>query len=357
MSQPHRDSTQPVRSQAELAELVGYSRVTVSKALSGHPGVLPETRQKIVRKAEEVGYRPSAAARAMRSGRLGQVALVCPVHPPDCYMPPALLRGLHRALCDHDMLMLLAEVDGQLSTAADVDHQSCAEELPRLLREVSVDGLLVEAIHASDQLRQRVNQMHLPAIWLNGGDGHDCVSPDCASAGRIAADHFWSLGHRHVGVLSFPSPWAPHADRRIDAFAQAIRQRGGRVTVPPDSPRPMREASVQIRQEAAGALLDRDDRPTAVLADGNAALCPLFSTAAARGLALARDLSVVVLDDRQPVEMAVDAALLRIPYAQVGAEACRMLIDRLSNGDQPLESRSVPFEPIEPGATCGPPGN
>src|SRR5262245_58072198 len=62
----------------DIAEDLGVSLVTVSKVLRNHPDISEETRERVLRRIEELNYRPNFAARALVTGKTHMIGLVVP---------------------------------------------------------------------------------------------------------------------------------------------------------------------------------------------------------------------------------------------------------------------------------------
>src|SRR5262249_14722657 len=89
---------------ATIAAHMGLSRATVTHVLNGRgteQRIRPETQQRVLEVARELGYRPNASARAVRAGRFGSVALI--QSQLGEYLPPELLYGLTTAMAARDV--------------------------------------------------------------------------------------------------------------------------------------------------------------------------------------------------------------------------------------------------------------
>src|SRR5579863_8762878 len=96
---------------ASIAAHMGLSRATVTHVLNGHgteQRIRPQTQQRVLEVARELGYRPNASARAMRAGRFGSVALI--QSQLGEYLPSELLYGLTTAMVARDVRLMLTHV-------------------------------------------------------------------------------------------------------------------------------------------------------------------------------------------------------------------------------------------------------
>jgi len=334
-----------------VAEASGFSQPTVSQVLTGKGDrYSAQTRARIEAAAAKLGYRPNAAARAIRSQSSATIGLLIGTHAGRSTLPPLMLGGLQEALRDRDLnLMVLSLDDDQLADET---------RLPRLLREVTCDGLLIDYTHGiPDALPGVLERFHIPAIWINCDRPRNCVRPDDRQGGRAATDYLLSLGHTRIAYADYthgPDHTHPHysvIDRELgyrDAMQAAgltpdVQRGDGGFNVP----RPERVAFTS-------RWLNSPDRPTAILGYADTTVVPIYVAAASLGLDLPGDLSLMSFGD-EPAPTLGMLTTMRVPAATIGREAVRLLHDQLSEPrDRPAVA--VPFE-LEPGETAGPPAN
>jgi DNA-binding LacI/PurR family transcriptional regulator len=174
----------PVRTMADLAERLGVSAITVSRALRDSPSVTPETRARIQAAAQELGYRFNHSARNLRLRRTHTIAVVVEMQPnadrpiSDPY-PLQLLGGIAQELTTRGLSMLLAPLERV--AAGDVAADGV------ILLGQGLDGSAVAAIDRSG----------LPAVvWGAGIDGRVVVGSDNVHGGKQAAEHLLHLQRR-----------------------------------------------------------------------------------------------------------------------------------------------------------------
>ena len=162
---------------ATIAAHIGLSRATVTHVLNGRAmeqRISPETQQRVLDAARELGYRANASARAVRAGRFGSVALI-QSHLGQ-YLPPELLFGLTTAIAARDLNLILNEVAN-----VDASGESYVEHM---MRKLSVDGVLVNRHGASPPpFLNQLRKLHIPAIFLNSKQDFDCIYPDDLEGG------------------------------------------------------------------------------------------------------------------------------------------------------------------------------
>ncbi|EHS51667.1 transcriptional regulator, LacI family [Rhizobium sp. PDO1-076] len=171
----------PGSSLAHIAEALGVSVATVSNALSGKGRVSPELIARVRSKAAELGYVPSQAGRALRTGRTGVLGLVLP----DIANPlfPQIAQAIDYAASKAGYGVLIADSRG------DVAMQT--EAINRLI-ERGVDGIVIVPRRGT-----RISDVGCPiAVIDSPSTPGNTVSADHWQGGQILVDHLGALGHR-----------------------------------------------------------------------------------------------------------------------------------------------------------------
>jgi LacI family transcriptional regulator len=330
---------------------MGVSRATVTHVLNGKAvemRIRPETQRRVLEVAQELGYRANTAARAIRAGRFGNIALVQSLL--GQYLPNELLCGLTQAIADKDLHLVLTQVPDAV-----IEEESY---LPHTLRDLSVDGVLINR-HVGPTLPylERIHRLRIPAVFLNVKQEFDCVYPDDCAGGRMATEFLLRLGHERIAYVDTEEPRNKHyskEDRRF-GYEQVMRSAGkpARVYFLPHDWQVAGQPSVDQRMESARLLLARDDRPTAVIAYELAEAMSVVRAAYVLGLRIPEDLSLIQfhhgVDDRffVPIHTVSNA------MEQVGRKAVDMLLEKIERPDVPMPARVVPVAMME-GATCLP---
>jgi LacI family transcriptional regulator len=170
----------------QIATDMSVSVATVSNALTGKGRVSSEMVERIRQRASDLGYRPSLAGRALRSGQSGILGLVMP----DLTNPlfPRIAQNLSLIADDRQLGILIADSRGNPGEQM--------QAIERLL-DRGVDGLLIVPQKGTAPGMQRV-----PTVIINTpSDPDNTVSADHAGGGRLIAEHIVELGHRHVVLL------------------------------------------------------------------------------------------------------------------------------------------------------------
>ncbi|MBO0883924.1 MAG: LacI family DNA-binding transcriptional regulator [Mycobacterium sp.] len=261
----------------DVARVSGVHPSTVSRALSAPDLVNAATRARVLSVADQLGYQPNRAARALITGRTHNVGLiVADIANP--FFPPLIKAAEHRArLRGHHLFI------------ADTDEDPAAEEeLVRTLTQ-QVDGLLLCSPRLSNT---RINALRtqVPMVVVNRSvPGLSSVLTNVAGGARQAIEHLVRLGHREIAFLAGPrGSWTNREIRR----AASVAARAEATTVTPVGPNNPTEDG-----GAAAADMVLATKASAVLAYNDLMAIGLIEAVTARGVQVPEQLSVIGFDD------------------------------------------------------------
>ncbi|WP_233275954.1 LacI family DNA-binding transcriptional regulator [Isoptericola variabilis] len=333
-----------------MAEHARVSRQTVSNVLNSPEIVRPETRERVLRAIEELGYRPNVVARQLRTRRSSVLGL---------RMPPAS-DGISGQVLDRFLHALTDEAQRaglrvMLFTAEDDDAE--IREYQTLRATTGIDGFVLANTHAGDPRTQWLCDHDVPFVtvgrpWDDGGapgastsddglphkvDDHPWVDIDGRAGTRAATQHLLDAGHRRVAFLGWPEG-SGVGDDRLAGWLETLTDAG----LAGDAVVQRTEDSVAMGAAAANRVLRDDDVTALVCVSDSIALGAL---AAARELAASRpDRAPVAITgfDDTPVARAVDLTSVAQPVADVAARAIELLRGQLdARPDSPDASTGV----------------
>jgi LacI family transcriptional regulator len=331
--------------QRQIAQRLGVSQRTVSVAFSGSGRVGAETRRKIIETAAAMGYRPNAAAVAMRNGRFGAIGMLSSSRVSEAVVHPSTLWAVQEELSSRNMLLTMSVMPDRRLT----DEQF----LPSVLRQWSVDGLLVSyTYNAPAELVPMLQRHQTPAIWVNCRLADDCVHPDDYLAGRMAAEALLTRGHKHLGYIGFrPAESHYSASDRKQGFDDAVRAGGARgVHMSLGGAEPGTTAVLS----AVTAWLALADRPTGIVTYGEDEAGLVLLAARTLGLAMPGDLSLMCVRNGSALMCGVAVSGMETRHGPVGHLAVEQLLKKIQAPSQKLEPVVVAPRPLD-GQTLGPP--
>lgn len=338
-----------------VADRVGVSRMTVSNAFSRPDQLSAELRVRILKVADELGYAgPDPAGRSLARGTTGTIGV--------------LWTGrLRYSLTDEISARFLGAVADELAPtglALTLLGLGVYDDVVPA-RDVAMDGAIVYTADPDSDAVGWLRRRGLPLVYVDtdAPDGVPTVRVDDRGGAAMAASHLLDLGHRRIGIISAelgPTGLvAPGAAPDPATMKRVGRERllGWRDTVRRAGVEPLLAAQENGYEDARGAataLLDRPDRPTAVLCLSDLVANDVARAAEALGLHVPTDVSIVGFDDhplatritpplttvRQDVDAKGHAAASALRAAITGAEA---------------ESVLLPVELVVRGSTAPPP--
>ena len=326
---------------ADVAGKAGVSVATVSRHMRGQR---VRAAERIESAISHLRYRPSPAARSLKSGKTGAIALVVP----DVTNPffAAVVRGAESITAQSGHTIFLANTD-------ESDDRE-TEIIDNLLSRV--DGMLLAPASENDPNPERLADAGIPTVFIDrevpSSGGFDSVLIDNHGGARSAVDHLLGAGHRRIATIAGSVESTP-GRLRLDGYRDAIIEAG--IELPPDF---VREGGFKEHGGYQGMmqLLALPDPPTAVFVANNMMTIGVLRAIKHIGVRIPDDLSVVGFDDH-PFSEILDPPLTVIdrPMEQQGALAMRMLVSRM-NGTVPATPRQVVLDThLIERASCGPP--
>lgn len=316
---------------ADVARRAGVSPAAVSFAVNGRPGVGEQTRARILETAKELGWHPSASARALTEARARTIGLVLARQTEELEADSFFVRflaGIERTLAaaDYALLLHLVPLAGSEKTLGAYE---------RLAAGGRVDGFLLTDPELGDPRLHLLQAAGLPVVVagrLEPDSPFPWVETDHDTGMIEAVEHLVSLGHERIGFLGGGKTYE-HVQRRLWRWREALRAAG----LPSG---PVVHAGGDSNA-AAGRVLE--DGPTAVTCTSDTLALALVAAARGRGLAVPEDLSVIGFDDSVLAALSSPALTsVRVDYAEFGAAAAAALLARI-DGEEPLA-----YEPSRP---------
>jgi DNA-binding LacI/PurR family transcriptional regulator len=325
--------------QADVARIAGVSQTTVSLVLNGAGGaqhrVGAEVRDRVRRAIEMTGYAANPVAQSLAGGRSSIIGVytyepVFPVSAGNFYHP--FLEGM-----EHEAQRL--GVDLLLFT-------SMAEAETRLvngsgLRRLRVaDGCVLLGRHSRPEDLDELLRQDFPFAFVGRREAHGGAVPFAGAAYAEATEqvvrHLLELGHRRVALVTSFTGHESVEDR-----ARGYRRAMATAHLQP--------VTFELGDRPVGdlleSLLDSGMTATAVSADLAA---PLRLAALERGLSVPGDLSVARLGDPEdPEPVVVDWTGFVIPRQEMGAEALRIVMRQLTQGDDADLQTLIPCTVVE----------
>jgi LacI family transcriptional regulator len=275
----------------DIARQSGVSLATVSLVLRDKPGINTETRQRVLDVARALGYRRRLQVDLEAAQSLQQVGLLIKGRtydqPQTNNFYAAVMAGIDAA-CRRQQINLL------FATLA-VDSDNRPQELPRMLLEDHLDGLLLVGAFVDSTITRLMERRTTPTVLVDAYAAekrYDSVVSDNVRGAYEATAHLIAHGHRHIGLVgSLPDAYPSIAERRR-GYLQALHDHGIPTPYFADSHIEHLQAA-----EAAVELLRRSPQITALFCCNDITAIAVMQAAQALGRTVPDDLSIIGFDD------------------------------------------------------------
>lgn len=329
----------------DIARHVGVSKSAVSFALNGKPGVSEATRERILAAAEELGWLPSSAARALSGPRANVVGLVLARNPSLLAAEPYFVRLIAGMETE-----LRADQTGLLLQMVGEEPELELEVYRRWWSQRQVDGVILLDLRVRDRRAALLTSLGLPAVMLGRmrDSGLPSVWVDARPAMRAAVGHLADLGHRRIARVTGPRTFV-HTRERDTAYRDSARRLGLESAVSAEA-----DYSGEQGARVTRALLDSSDRPTAIIFDNDVMAVSAIGVAHNLGIHIPGELSIVAWDDSPLCELPhPPLTAMRLDITNLGAAAVRSLRTAI-DGEQPPSTRFGTWELVERASTAPP---
>ncbi|MBL8572573.1 MAG: LacI family DNA-binding transcriptional regulator [Hyphomicrobiaceae bacterium] len=303
---------------------LGLSITTVSRALADYSDVARDTKERVRAEAERIGYQPNQFARRLQKGKSDGIAFVIPGGPTE-FEDPAFTQviagiGARLAETNYDLIVLAAE-----------PGEAEARVYQRLVDGRRCDGVVLARARKDDPRPKFLERRGLPAVWFgppHEEGSHASVDIDQAATFGRATERLLRLGHRRIALIAPPEELSIQAPR-VAGYEQAVRAAGL-------TPRTVHASMLTEPAgfDAASALLDGRDPPTAIICATDTVAVGAYRGARRRGLAIGSDISIIGFGD-YPTAHGLEPALttLRFPAREMVRRTVEILIEQIETGE------------------------
>jgi LacI family transcriptional regulator len=336
--------TSSVTTLRDVAQRAGVHAGTASRALNPETRSLvnAETAKRVMRAADELGYRPNPIARGLKTNRTFTIGVLVP----DLTNPlfPPIVRSIEDAL---------AEV-GYTAVLANSDNDPEKERLHfETMKARQVEGFIMATAERDHPLIEDAIAADVPIVLVNrtvDSERAFAVINDDRKGTALAVDHLFGLGHRRIAHVVGPERYSTGRARHW-GFIEAMRALG----LGPDRSI-IRFTETFTEREGARVfkdVLDGEHEFTAVVAGNDLLAIGCYDVLADVGLRCPEDISIVGFNDIPLMDkLQPPLTTVRVPHYELGLRATELVLKRLQ--DPSLEPVTVLLEPelVVRGSTC-----
>ena len=332
----------------EVAKAAGVSVTTVSHALNDATSsrVNPQTQQHVRAVAKDLGYAPNRLASGLRNQRsqiLGLVSDEITTTP----FAGAMIRGAQDAAYERGYVLMV------VNSGRDLELEN--REI-RTLQQHQVDGIVYARMyHQGVSLPEELGS--LPTVLLDAVTADRSISsvvPDEVAAAETAVEALVTAGHTRIGMLGNGDD-IPATHGRLQGFRNALDRHGLEFT-----PELVTAgvADTAGGREAALELLQLPERPTGLFCFSDRVAMGAYQAAAALGLRIPEDVSIVGTDNLELIAAALWPGLttVALPHYEMGRWAVTRLLDDIEGPATEAVQEKFSCPLIERGSVGPPPG-
>jgi LacI family transcriptional regulator len=321
---------------ADVAAHAGVGLGTVSRVLNGSPNVRDATRAKVLASIELLDYRPNPMARGLSRGRCQTLGVVVPF-----FTHASAIERLRGVVAELDE----SRYDVVLFNVQSPAHRD--QHLAAITGRDRADGLLVLSLPIPPRDLHRITSVGVPVVLVDArGDGVPAVVTDDVTGGRLATQHLVDLGHTAIAFVG-------DDPKNTFGFTSSAQREHGYASV-------LAEAGIDIRPELvrhggherlvaerlATELLTIPDPPSAIFASSDVQATGVLAAAAACGLRVPEDLSVIGFDDIE-LSTYIGLTTIRQPLFESGQLGARLLLAAVAGEAPPPVEQVLPLTLVE----------
>ena len=318
---------------------------TASRVLNGLPNVREDKRKRVHAAVVELGYVPDIVARSMRSNR--SMTIACVMRDFTVPVLSMFVESMQKETDPSGFSLMVA------SSYHDIQREIA---LLRGFQQRRIDGLVIATSSETNPLlRATLQQMEFPIVLLDREQpiDVDAVTVNHAAGISQAVAYLADIGHRRIAFIS-GEPDVHPTHSRLEGFREGMRARG--LTISPELVR-LASFGADTGHAEARRLLERKQRPTAIIAGGSALLPGVIRATRELGLSIPGDVSIVAGADSDVAQLASPSfTVVRWSHDHLGRAAGRFLLDRLERPTLPRQRLSVDAELVVRGS-CAAPGS
>lgn len=322
----------------DVAKKAGVSVMTVSRVINGSKNVREDTREKVLRAIEELGYVPNSVARSLILKKTYTIGLVIS----DITNPffTTVARGVEDTAISKHYTVILCNTD-----------ENPEKELMyvEVLAKSKVDGVIYTSASGKKNPLKSLFLKKIPVVLIDrtieGVNDLDIVRGDSVLGAYLLTRHLIELGHRRIGIV-VGSLLISTAKDRVEGYKKALIE----ANIPID------ESLIKISETSKFSkedgykltkeLLNMKNPPTAIFGGNNLMAVGAILAIREMGLEIPDDISLVSFDDIESLsEVYPFLTVVKQPAYSMGVIATELLIRRIENKDRIKERREILLTP------------
>ena len=319
----------------DVAERAGVSQSAVSRVFTPGASVSPQTKNKVLKVAMELGYRPNSLARAMVSGKSRMIGLVVAYLQNQFY--PEAIEKLSKAMQErnyHLLVFMTSKTEGHVGDVVEeiLDYQ--------------VDGIIAASVALSSDLSERCANAGVPVVLFNRSQDDDSLSSVTSEnyeGGRKVAKYLIATGHQRISYIAGWEGASTQRDRQA-GFTDALDDAGVALWSREIGNFVMEDAKAATHAMFADGV---ENGPDAIfVANDHMAFAVMDTLRSELGIAVPEQVSVIGYDDVPAASWpSYDLTTVRQPTNQMVTATVDLLLAQIENAEQhPLTPRQIKID-------------
>ncbi|MCB2202993.1 LacI family transcriptional regulator [bacterium] len=320
----------------DVAKEASVSIATVSRVLNSSSNVKAETRDRVLKAIDDLGFVPNAIARDRARKEGGHIGVITPF-----FTTPSVnlrLSGIAETLVDTAYDFTIFPVDSKRRLDA------YYAELPY---SNLVNGVIILTLKVDEKSLERFQTRNIPLLLIeNQLNGYSSIGIDDEYGGQIAAEHFIQKEYTkcaYIGNSRVPEFTLNHDRSRFEGYRQTLEQHGMEM---PEAYIKWPTLHSNQQDKEINALLDLDNPPRAVFTSTDEIALRVLKVAKNKGVRIPEDLALIGFDDIEIAEY-LDLTTISQSLFESGKLAAEHLISRVANPNRPIQNTFIQLKLIE----------
>lgn len=316
---------------SDVARKAGVSTATVSRCLNAPDKVISDTRERVLRVVNELGYTPNFGGRALAMQRTHTVGAVIPTMDNSIFATG--LQAFQQELSNVGITLLVG-----------CSNYNSSDELEQIKALVGrgADGLMLigqERPNATYEFLEKRNIPYVLAWTFRKGSEKCYVGFDNFNAAKQLADYVLQFGHRNVAMIAGITAGNDRAADRLNGVKHSLNSAGLDDLKVVESAYTLADA-----EQAFSELWQATPKPTAVICGNDVLAVGAIARAQEIGLRVPEDISIVGFDDIDLASIvSPKLTTVHVPHRRMGKRAAEILIEMINNRTV-AASYEIPFE-------------
>lgn len=327
----------------EVAEKAEVSIATVSRALNGNTLVKKATKDRILRIANELNYRPSPIARGLSMKKTDTIGLILPDLVGEFFM--SVIHGI-----DEEAY----KAKQYLTVSSSHSQRNIIETLMQFMSSGRVDGVILMAPKMHQDIPELLSKSKRPVVLLNSYQNHEeyvSISINNYQGAFASVEHLIGHGYKKISMIKGPNGNC-EADERFSGYKDALKKYGIEVN---DDLIIEGDFSIKSGYYAFMRLFSQTEKPEAVFASNDMMAIGVYEAAKTLNIKIPNDVAVVGFDDIFLTKMlSPRLTTVHVPITELSSRAVQYLL-KMINGevDRKDPHKEIISTGLVIGGSCG----